>query len=104
MGIIMIRKTKRNKGLVRKYHGQLEMAEFATYDDVLAKLHYYEELERKEAIMELSEAWWVKISYDDRCQCTHCGSITDVPQIDGKPGYKFCPYCNAKMLGRKWKI
>ena len=96
----MIRKTKQYQCLVRKYKGELEPAELASFQDILNKLYYYEQLEQKEKIMELSTGFWVKYAYDDRYVCTHCGSLTRVPVIDRKPAYKFCPYCNAKMIGR----
>lgn len=98
----MIRKTKQYQRLVRNYKGNLEPSEFASFQDILNKLYYYEQLEQKEAIMELSTGFWIKYSYDDRHVCSHCGSLTRVPDIEFKPAYKFCPYCNAKMIGRRY--
>ena len=99
----MIRKTKHIKRLIRNNHGHLEPAsEFITLDDIFYKLHKYEDMEQKEKVMEVHDAYWVKFTYDDRFMCSHCGSITRVPLIDGKPGYRYCPYCNARMHGRKY--
>ena len=30
--------------------------------------------------------------------CTACGDSFEVPTECGKPMYKFCPYCGAKMV------
>lgn len=100
----MIRKTKHIKSLVRNDHGHLDLfSESVTIDDVLLKLYRYEQMERNEMIMEVADAGWYKYSYDGKYMCSHCGSITSVPDIDGQPGYRFCPYCNARMHGRKYK-
>lgn len=99
----MIRKTKHIKRLIRDNHGHLEpSSEFITLDDIFYKLHKYEDMEQHEKVMEVHDAYWVKLAYGDRYRCSHCGSITEVPLIDGKPGYRYCPFCNAKILGRKY--
>ncbi len=99
----MIRNTKHNKQLVRDFHGILAPAEGVTTEDILYKLHHYEKLEKEGRIMEMAPAHWIKSAYDNRYICSHCGSLTRVTEIEGRPAYDFCPYCNANMLGRKYK-
>lgn len=100
----MIRKTKHNKALViTDKTGKHSLRSGITEEDVLNKLAYYERLEKEEKIMEVHEGYWKAMhGKHSRYQCSHCGSVTQVTEIDGQPAYDFCPYCNAKMRGRNW--
>ena len=43
---------------------------------------------------------WIKCTnhyWGDRYKCSKCGHDTEVDTMMGKPIYKFCPYCGAKM-------
>ena len=100
----MIRKTKHNKALViTDKSGNHSLRSGITEEDALNKLAYYERLEKEEKIMEVHDGHWkAMLGKHSRYQCSHCGSVTQVAEIDGQPAYNFCPYCNARMHGRNW--
>lgn len=102
--ITMIRKTKRNKALVvADKAGKLSLRSGVTEEDALNKLAYYERLEKEEKIMELHDGHWEAMhGKHSRYKCSHCGSVTQVSEIDGQPAYVYCPYCGARMNGRNW--
>lgn len=35
--------------------------------------------------------------------CDACGETTDVPTLNGKPIFDYCPWCGARMDGKEQK-
>ena len=101
----MIRKTKHNRSIIIfDKNGKITLRSGMSEEDAWNKLAYYEKLEKEGRIMELADAHWKKIyGPSDKYMCSHCGSVTSVPEINNEPSYPYCPYCNAKMHGRDWK-
>ena len=40
---------------------------------------------------------WHQIDDDGIYKCSNCGELCYVEEIKGKPVWKYCPYCGAKM-------
>lgn len=40
---------------------------------------------------------WHRIDDDGIYKCSNCGELCYVEEIKGKPTWRYCPYCGAKM-------
>ena len=40
---------------------------------------------------------WHQIDDDGIYKCSNCGELCYVEEIKGKPVWRYCPYCGAKM-------
>ena len=46
--------------------------------------------------VQVQHGSWRRIE-DDIYKCDNCGELCYVEEIKGKPVWKYCPYCGAKM-------
>jgi len=67
-------------------------AEFSQWVEDLID-NYCEEQEPKTGHWE-----WLT---EDKYRCSNCNSETRVDECMNEPMYEFCPFCGAKMEGRK---
>ena len=40
---------------------------------------------------------WRRIDDDGIYECSNCGELCYAEEIKGKPTWRYCPYCGAKM-------